>query len=56
VQPGGPQHLQQPGGAQPGVQQPGFRQGLRPGLAIRPGLRLPSQKGGKPPPKQRPPN
>ena len=56
VQPGGPQHLQQPGGAQPGVQQPGIRQGLRPGLPIRPGLRLPPQKGGKPPPKERPPN
>jgi hypothetical protein len=56
VQPGGPQHLQQPGGAQPGVQQPGIRQGLRPGLPIRPGLRLPPQKGGKPPPRERPPN
>jgi hypothetical protein len=53
AQPGGPQRLQQPG-PPPGVQQPGLRQGLpgvlRPGLPIRPGLRLP--KGGKPPPKE----
>jgi hypothetical protein len=49
----------QPGGPSPGVQQPGFRQGVpgasRPGLATRPGLRLPP-KGGKPPPKERRPN
>jgi hypothetical protein len=49
----------QPGGPSPGVQQPGFRRAvpgaLRPGLPIRPGLRLPP-KGGKPPPKERRPN
>jgi len=57
AQAGGPQRLQQPGGPPPGVQQPGFRQGLRPGgvpgglrqgLPARPapGLRA---RGGKPP-------
>jgi hypothetical protein len=44
---------------QPGIQQPGFRQGvpgaLRPGLATRPGLRQPP-KGGKPPARERRPN
>jgi hypothetical protein len=60
AQPRGPQRLQPPGGAQPGVQQPAIRQGLRPGglpsvlrqgLPVRPGLRPPA-KGGKPPPKE----
>jgi hypothetical protein len=48
-----------PGGPSPRVQQPGFRQGvpgaLRPGLPIRPGLRLPP-KGSKPPLRERRPN
>ena len=60
AQPGGPQRLQQPGGPLPTAQQPGFRQGLRPGglpgvlrpgLPVRPALRLPPPKGGKPKPK-----
>jgi hypothetical protein len=59
-QPQQPAAVGRPGApAQTGVQQPGFRQGLpgllRPGLATRPGLRLPP-KGGKPPPKERRPN
>lgn len=74
-QAGGPQRFQQPGGApQPrtppggppqGVQQPGFRQGLRPGglqgapgvlrqgLPVRPAPgRVPAPRGGKPLPKE----
>jgi FecR protein len=59
-QPQQPAAVAQPGApAQTGVQQPGFRHGVpgasRPGLATRPGLRLPP-KGGKPPPKERRPN
>lgn len=59
VQPGAPV---QSGGPPQGVQQPGFRQGLRPGNVQRapgalrqgrpaPGLRLPPPRGGKPRPK-----
>ena len=60
-QAGGPQRVQQPGGPSQGVQQPGFRQGLRPGGlqaapgVVRPGLparpapgRAPQARGGKP--------
>ena len=55
------QPSQRPGGPQQGIQQPGFRQGLRPGglqgapgvlrqgLPARPGLRAPPPRGGKPP-------
>jgi hypothetical protein len=62
TQPGLAPRTGQPAGPQPGgQQQPGFRQGLRPpGLpgALRPGfnrpaLRLPPQKGGKPPKERR---
>ena len=61
-QPGSPAQPgpQPPAGPQPGVQQPGFRQGLRPGApgALRPGFnrpapRLPAPKGGKPPKERR---
>ncbi|MBR1212530.1 FecR domain-containing protein [Bradyrhizobium sp. JYMT SZCCT0180] len=61
-QAGGPQRVQQPGGQQQGVQQPGFRQGLRPGgLQAAPGVvrqgqparpapaRVPPLRGSKPP-------
>ncbi|MBR1230466.1 FecR domain-containing protein [Bradyrhizobium sp. AUGA SZCCT0182] len=61
-QAGGPQRFQQPGGQQQGVQQPGFRQGSRPGgLQAAPGVlrqsqparpvpgRAPPPRGSKPP-------
>ena len=61
-QAGGPQRVQQPGGPSQGVQQPGFRQGLRPGgMQAAPGVlrqgqpvrsapgRAPPPRGSKPP-------
>ena len=59
AQAGGPQRFQQPGSPSQGVQQPGFRQGLRPGgLQAAPGVvrqvrpapgRVPPPRGSKPP-------
>jgi hypothetical protein len=63
TQPGITPRIGQPGSpTQPGVQQPGFRQGLRPAPGTpgaqrpgfnRPALRLPPPKGGKPPKERR---
>jgi hypothetical protein len=62
TQPGLPPRTGQPTGPQPGVQQPGLRQGLRPAPGTpgaqrpgfnRPALRLPPPKGGKPPKERR---
>jgi hypothetical protein len=55
AQPGGPQRLQRPGAPPPDVQQPGIRQGLRPGGlpgVLRPGL--PGRPAPRLPPKGKP--